>query len=144
MRSSRAAGIALVVVAAVLPLLAGCAIRRDSADGQTDKTGPSSTAALSGSVMQEGARTARGQMGTRELLATATGARVFSLEVNPLTDSGIVVINKHKIVVEGDSVLLHDKEVMKLSPESKKVEIAYKSGRVTISDGVNPAQTFRL
>jgi len=144
MRSSRAAGIALVVVAAVLPLLAGCTVQRDAAGEQTDKREPSSTAALSGSVVQEGARTARGQMGTRELWATATGTRVFSLEVNPLTHSGIVVIDKHKIVVEGDSVLLHDEEVMRLSPDSKKVEVAYKSGRVTISDGVNPAQSFRL
>lgn len=144
MRSSGAVGIAFVVVAAVLPLLAGCAIRRDSAGWQTDKKGPTSTAALSGSVVQEGTRTARGQMGTRELWATATGTRVFSLEVNPLTHSGIVVINEHKIVVEGDSVLLHDEEVMRLSPDSKKVEVAYESGRVTISDGVNPAQSFRL
>ncbi|MEN6578428.1 MAG: hypothetical protein ABFD90_18935 [Phycisphaerales bacterium] len=144
MRSSRAVGIAFVVVAAVLPLLAGCTIRRDSAGEQTDKKGPSSTAALSGTVTQEGARTARGQMGTRELSATATGARVFSLEVNPLTNSGVVVLNKHKLVVEGDSVLLHGKEVVKLSPQSKKVEITYKSGRVTISDGVNPAQSLRL
>ena len=83
-------------------------------------------------------------MGTRELSATAVGAGEFSLEVDPLTNSGVVVLNRHKLVVEGDSVLLRGKEIMKLSPQSKKVEITYQHGRVTISDGLGPAKSLRL
>jgi len=59
-RTLRDTGIALVVVALVLSLLAGC-------------TAPGGTKSLSG------------QMGARGLSATAMGIRTFSLEVNPLS-----------------------------------------------------------
>jgi len=112
-------GIALVVLAAALSLLGGCTVMNTT-------------------------RSASGDMGSRELSATATGTRVLSLEVDPTTNRGIVVLDSHKVVVEGDSVLVDGKQVMTLAPQSQKVEITYKSGRVTISDGIGPAQNLRL
>ena len=91
-----------------------------------------------------GTYSASGQMGTRTLSATAAGSGTLSLEVNPLTNSGIVVIGKHKIAVEGDVVLLDGRRVMTLSPQSKQVDVTYKSGRLTISDGVGSGYERRL
>ncbi|MBP7052505.1 MAG: hypothetical protein KBE65_15945 [Phycisphaerae bacterium] len=118
MGSFRVAGIALAV-AVVGSLIAGCAT-------------------------EGGTHSLSTQIGTRALSLTATGSGEFSLDVNPPSDHGVVMLNKHKIVIQGDSVLLHGKEVMKLAPESKRVDIAYEAGRVTISDGINPARTLHL
>lgn len=112
-RSAVAVSITVVCIAALL--LTGCAI----------------------APRGDGTQSASGQMGSRELSATAVGARDFSLEVNSLTDSGTVVINRHKVVVQGDSVLFDGKPVMKLAPGARKVEVAYEKGRFTISDGTN-------
>jgi len=119
MRMFAKAVVALIVLVAVLSLFVGCA-----ASG--------------------GSRSARGQMGTRELSATVTGAGELSLEVNLLTNSGIVIVNKHKVVVEGNSVLLDGERIMTLSPQSKKVEVTYKGGRLTVSDGAGSAHNQRL
>lgn len=135
MRTLRTLGIALVVCAAVLSLSAGCATRdRES----------STTVALSGSVAADGTHSAREQIGGRQVSLNAVGDGEFSLLVDPATHSGIVVLNDHKLVIEGDSVLYRGKEVMKLAPKSKNVDIAYKSGRATLRDGVGPAKTIRL
>jgi ABC-type phosphate transport system substrate-binding protein len=104
--------VALIVLVAVLSLFVGCA-----ASG--------------------GSRSARGQMGTRELSATVTGAGELSVEVNPLTNSGIVIVNKHKVLLDGE-------RIMTLSPQSKKVEVTYKGGRLTVSDGAGSAHNQRL
>lgn len=119
MRAFVNAVIVPVVLAVVLSLLAGCA-----AAG--------------------GYQSASGQMGTRELSVTAAGTREMSLEVNPTTNSGIVVVGNHKIIVEGDSVLLDGRQVMTLSPESKRVDVTCAGGRLTISDGVGSACEHRL
>lgn len=134
MRTLRIATITVLVGAAVLSLSAGCATRGDES---------SSTVALSSSVAADEVRSARGQMGTRQVSLNATGTSTCSLEVDSTTNSGIVVLDNHKIVIESDSVLYRGKEVMKLAPESKNVDIIFKSGRVTISDGVG-SETFRL
>ncbi|HSW01355.1 MAG TPA: hypothetical protein VLI39_14370 [Sedimentisphaerales bacterium] len=111
--------VALIVLVAVLSLFVGCAV-------------------------SGGSRSASGQMGTRELSATVTGAGEFSLEVNPTTNSGIVIVHRHKVVVEGDSVLLDGERIMTLAPQSKKVDVTYKGGRLTVSDGVGSAHSQRL
>lgn len=112
MRMFAKAVVALIVLVAVLSLFVGCA-----ASG--------------------GSRSARGQMGTRELSATVTGAGELSVEVNPLTNSGIVIVNKHKVLLDGE-------RIMTLSPQSKKVEVTYKGGRLTVSDGAGSAHNQRL
>jgi len=87
---------------------------------------------------------ATAQMETRQISLTVTGASEFSLQAGPTTNSGVVVVNDHKLVIEGDSVLYRGEEVMRLAPESRNVDIAYKDDRVTINDGVGPAKTIRL
>jgi len=119
MRTFANAVVAPVVLAAILSLSAGCA-------------------SLGGTY------SASGQMGTRRLSATATGSGTLSLEVNPTTNSGLVVVKKHKVAVEGDVVLLDGQRVMTLSPQSKQVDVTYKGGRLTISDGEGSAYDGRL
>jgi hypothetical protein len=87
---------------------------------------------------------ASAQMETRQISLNITGASEFSLQAGPTTNSGIVVVNDDKLVIEGDSVLYRGKEVMRLAPESTNVDIAYKDHQVTINDGVGPAQSIRL
>ncbi len=87
---------------------------------------------------------ASAQMETRQISLNITGTNEFSLQAGPNTNSGVVVVDGHKLVIEGDSVFYHDKEVMKLAPESRNVDIVYKDGQVTINDGVGPAQSLRL
>ncbi|MGE5294944.1 MAG: hypothetical protein ACM3VT_08945 [Solirubrobacterales bacterium] len=87
---------------------------------------------------------ASAQMETRQISLNVTGTNEFSLQAGPTANSGVVVINEHKLVIEGDSVLYRDKEVMRLAPESRNVDITYKGGRATISDGIGPIQSLRL
>lgn len=87
---------------------------------------------------------ATAQMETRQISLNVTGASEFSLQAGPTANSGIVVVNDRKLIIEGDSVLYRGKEVMKLAPESRNVDIAYKDGQATINDGVEPAQSIRL
>jgi hypothetical protein len=87
---------------------------------------------------------ASAQMETRQISLNVTGASEFSLQAGPTTNSGVVVVNDHKLVIEGDSVLYRGKEVMRLAPESRNVDIVYKADQVTINDGVGPAQSIRL
>ncbi len=127
--------IVLVVCAAVCLLSAGCATR--------DKES-SRTVTLSGSTVADDTHSAREQLGGRQISLNAAGDGEFSLLVDPAMNRGVVVLNDRKLVIEGDSVLYRGKEVMKLATQSKNVDIAYKSGRATISDGVGPAKTVRL
>lgn len=87
---------------------------------------------------------ASAQMETRQITLNITGTNEFSLQAGPTANSGTVVMGDHKLVIEGDSVLYRGKEVMKLAPESRNVDIAYKDGQATINDGVGPAQSIRL
>jgi len=135
MKTLRTVVAAVLVGAAVLSLSAGCASRNEK---------PARTVALSGSIATDDAHSAREQIGGRQVTLNAVGNGEFSLLVNPTTHSGTVVLDGRKLVIEGDSVLYRGKEVMKLSPQSKSVEIVYKSGRATISDGVGSAKTIRL
>ncbi len=127
--------ITVLVGTAVLSLFAGCATR--------NKESPR-TISLSSSVVTDDTHSAREQIGGREVSLSATGGGEFSLQVDPATHSGTVVLDDRKLVIEGDSVFYRGKEVMKLATESKTVDIVYKSGRATISDGVGPAKTIRL
>jgi len=87
---------------------------------------------------------ASAQMETRQISLSVTGADEFSLQAGPTTNSGVVVVNGHKLVIEGDSVLYRGKEMMRLSPESRNVDLVYKDDQVTINGGVTPAQSLRL
>jgi len=133
MRTARTAVIALVVGAAILSLSAGCA---------TQDKESARTVTLSGAAVTDDTHSTREQIGGREVALSAAGGGEFSLQVDPVTHGGTVVLDDRKLVIEGDSVLYRGKEVMKLASESKNVDIVYKSGRATISDGVGPAKTI--
>lgn len=135
MRTLRTTVIALVVGAAILSLSAGCA---------THDKESARTVTLSGAVVMDDTHSARKQIGGRDVSLSAAGGGEFSLQVDPATHGGTVVLDDRKLVIEGDSVLYRGKEVMKLASESKTVDIVYKSGRATISDGGGPAKTIRL
>ncbi|MGE5294945.1 MAG: hypothetical protein ACM3VT_08950 [Solirubrobacterales bacterium] len=135
MRTVGTAAVALIVGAAVFSLSTGCATR----DKQS-----STSVELTASAVTDDIHSAREQIGSRQVSLNAAGAGEFSLQVSPAANSGVVLLDGHKLVIEGDSVLYRGEEVMKLAPESKNVDITYKSGRATISDGAGPAKTVRL
>jgi hypothetical protein len=87
---------------------------------------------------------AEGQLDTRKVFLTSTGTVEFSLLATPTTNTAIIVLDGHEVIIKDDSVLYQDKEVMKLAPDSKKVDITHEHGQVTVSDGVAPAQSFHL
>lgn len=99
---------------------------------------------VSRSATPDSTFSASAQMETRLITLNVTGTSEFSLQAGPATNSGVVVVSDHKLVIEGDSVLYRGKEVMRLAPESRNVDIVYKDDQVTINDGVTPAQSFRL
>jgi len=101
---------------------------------------------LTGCALQPGGHTqsASGQLGSRQLSATVTGARDFSLRADPATNSGIVEFDTHRLVFEGDLVLLDGEEVTKLASKSEKVDVHYKKGVLTIDDGVRRVRITRL
>ncbi len=121
MKMLRDAFIAVVITSMISLLLTGCA-------------------SLSGGHTQS----ASGRLGSRQLSATVTGVRDFSLRTDPPKNSGVVTFDAHRLVFEGDSVLLDGEEVTKLASESGKIDIHYKKGVLTIDDGVRRVRITRL
>ena len=121
MRALRNAFIAVVIVSMISLLLTGCALQPG---GHT--------------------QSASGQLGSRQLSATVTDVRDFSLSTDPPKNSGIVTFDTHRLTFEGDLVLLDGEEVTKLTPKSGKVDVHYKKGVLTIDDGIRRVRITRL
>ncbi len=101
---------------------------------------------LAGCALHPGDRTqsATGYLDSRQLSATVTNVRDFSLIADPSRNSGIVAFDTHKLVFEGDLVLLDGEKVMELAPASKTVDVLYKKGVLTVDDGVRQVKITRL
>lgn len=68
-------------------------------------------------------------IGDREVKATVDGGAFISSE----GDIAILTFSGGKLVVEKDRVQLNNKELATIAEDSKKVDIAYSAGKLTIT-----------
>ena len=81
----------------------------------------------------KGIQSATIQVGPRSVSATVQGCSPFSLESKPQTNTAIVILNKHELVVEKARATLDGKELAKIPPAAAKVEVVYLAGKLTIT-----------
>ena len=77
------------------------------------------------------------KVGERMVSARAAGAGRFVLESKWNEHRAILVVNKHKLIIEQDQIVLDGDEVMKISPAVKVVSIEYEDDGFRIIAGAD-------